>query len=356
MRRVVFLLTMIAMLMPMVANAGFLLGEEGERSLYIGGMMHPTFTYDLEAEDDEPALHFKLRMTRLFIKGNVTPNVTYFIHSKFETGGYTLLHCWVNWKANDMFSIKAGQMFSPFGRVFAVSGAKLMFMNRTPLTAMSPKFQLGIAPTVSLLDKKLDISAGIFNGKGLNGNGNAGNTDDNIMMTAKLNFAPFGNVPGDESAHMGYDELKLLVVPGFSMNSVQTVVGVDTLGNPTYDDLTTTTYGGHLCMRYNYLAFDGAMYMAGAELDTVETSSMGFSFQAGYAVGGKFEPIVRYSMLDSDTEVDDNETTTIEAGLNYYIKGYSSRLGLNYISNTTKVPGGDDIKANTINLYYEIIY
>jgi len=351
-KRTVVAVTVVCLLLPLAAEARFTLGDQGVRSLNLFGMMNAGVDYDLEAGDYDPAVSFNYGAIRLFLGGNLTPQLTYLFHHTFNKGQYGLLDCWLQWQPRQAFLVRAGQFKAPFGRFYNSSGMKLLFKGRDPIVCHCPKYQVGIAPGVCLFDGKVELNAGAFNGDGAN----TFNTDPNLMYSGNLVVAPLGPVPMDESGHPGFVDPVFAIVPGFYTNPVQVTV-VDTLGQVIgYEDVTTTSYGGAAAFRYDYLAFDAGYYMKTVEDSRTDgtVNSTGLSVQAGYAVGGKFEPIVRFTLLDPDTDGADNEVTTIEAGFNYYLKSYSSRLGLNYVNES--VSGTGTTAKSAVQLYYQFLF
>jgi hypothetical protein len=206
-------------------------------------------------------------------------------------------------------------------------------MTRNPLTDFAPKYQLGVTPVVSLPGGWLALKAGVFNGEGAN----ARNDDPGLLYSACLEITPLGPVPTEESANNGYPDPVLALIPGF-WTDAQRYVGVI--------DLCTTVFGGHAAFRWDFLALDAAFYHRIAEFPeedlTIETD--GLTFQGGYAFGGKFEPIARFTMVG----LDDAETT-IEAGANWYFNSYASRLGLNF----ARVQPAEGDATQAVRLYYE---
>ncbi len=361
MKRAVLAVTVACLLLPLAAQAKFTLGDDGGPNLSISGQLKfvaetQTFYLDYEGEplESEPAFSFYHSAASLFLTGNTWSWLEYMFHHSFVMGRYQLYECYVKVKQADNYSVTLGQSKAPFGRVYNSSGSKLMFKGRNQITRFSPKYQIGVAPGLNLFDSKVALNAGVFNGKGKNV---PLNTDPNVMVAADLTIAPFGPVPMEESAHRGFGSPVFAVVPGIYVNTVQEVARVDTLGQPLeYADVTTTSYGACAALRFDYLVFDAGYYMKDVDdprLDTV-VSSTGFTVQAGYAVGGKLEPIARFTSIDPNSGNGNDEVTAIEAGFNYYFKSYNSRLGLNYLNESTS--GTDATAKSVVKLYYQFLY
>lgn len=352
MRKALLVLAVAVLLVPMTAQAKFTLGDPGGRSLSLFGSMKAGFDYDLEAGDNDPAMSFDYSAISLFLGGNVTPGVSYLFHHTFNKGKYSLLDCWMQWKPAKTFLVRAGQFKAPFGRFYNSSGSKLMFKGRNPIICHCPQYQVGVMPGLRLSDGRYELNVGVFDGDGRN----TFNTDPHFMFAANVAIAPLGPVPMHESGHPGFDDPLFAIVPGMFVNTMQKPVR-DTAGNIIrYEDVATTSYGAAAAFRYDYLAFDAGYYMKTVDDPTIdaEVNSTGLSVQAGYAISGRYEPIFRFTMLDPDTDTPDNEKTTIEAGFNWYFKGYGSRLGLNYLTESTS--GTDATTKSIVKLYYQFLF
>lgn len=350
MRKTLLVLAVVVLLLPMAAQAKFTLGEPGVRSLSLFGCMKAGFDYDLEAGDHDPAMSFNYSAIRLFFGGNLTPELSYLFHHTFNKGQYGLWDCWLQWRPAKTFLVRAGQFKAPFGRFYNSSGLKLMFDGRNAVTCHCPKYQVGIMPGARFVDGKYEINVGVFNGEGVN----AFNADPHFLFSGNLVIAPLGPVPMHESGHPGFDSPVFSIVPGFYTNTKQ-IATEDTLGHIDYRDEATSSYGVAAAFRYDYLAFDGGYYMKAVDDGTdVVANSTGLTVQAGYAIMGEYEPIFRLTMLDPNTDVDGDDVTTIEAGLNWYLKSYNSRLGVNYLTESTSET--DATTKSIVKLYYQFLF
>jgi len=336
-------LLLVGLLLPAPAGAAFTLGEQGVRNLDIFGTAKAGADCDLEAGEGDPAVSFDFSTVSLFLGGHVAPTISYLFHHTFDKGSYGLLDCWVQWQPCGSFLLCAGQLKAPFGRFYNTSGNKLMFKTRNPIVAFYPQYQVGIAPGFSLLDGKVELGAGVFDGEGRS----VFNSDPNMMYAANLVVSPLGPVPMDESGHPGFAQPVFAIIPGWYTNAAR--IPFTTL------NVKTTSYGVGGALRYDYLAVDAGLYAKTVDDPSIgggETNSSGLTIQAGYAVQGKYEPILRLTMVDPNTATGDDEGSTLEAGVNWYFDGYSSRLGLNYLREIT----GGSVAQSVVKLYYQFIF
>lgn len=81
-------------------------------------------------------------------------------------------------------------------------------------------------------------------------------------------------------------------------------------------------------------------------------------FAGYYVMGGlkfyedKLEGLVRYDFWDPNTDLDDDQMTSITLGMNYYLDGYDSMFYLNYVINTED----PDVDNNSLVFQYQILF
>jgi len=340
------------MLLPTAARTKFMLGGPEPPYLNVAGQAKFGLDYDLEAAEMEPFLSFNNASISMFLTGKLTPKLDYFFHHSFTNGGYSIYECYIRWQALRPLSLTAGQSKAPFGRVYNSSAARLLFKGRNPLAGFAPQYQIGIRPELELFDKKVSVHAGVYDGNGRNV---SPNPDPYFMYTGCVHVAPLGPVAMEESAHNGYASPVFSITPGFHTNAVM-MPTERVPGDTVFEDVTTTAYGGHGAFRFDRLALDVAYYLSSVDDPRIDgtSRSSGLTAQAGYAVEGKLEPILRLSMVDPNLDTESDIKTIIEAGLNYYLNSYASRLGLNYY--LSKEQGSEGEEVSKLMLYYEMQY
>lgn len=321
-------------LLPAVAAARFTLGGPEPPLLNIDGQVKfgPEFAFAPAAGD--PFISFNNTAASVIGTGSLTRRLDWMMHVSMAGGTFSLLECFANWRPTDALGLVVGQQKAPFGRVYNSSAAKLLFGVRNPLAAgFAPQYQLGVTPVVSLPGGRAAFKAGVFNGEGLN----RPNDDRWLLYSACVEITPLGPLPNEESAHRGYDELVVALIPGFWTNRT---------GPVETATVTTTVYGVHAALRRQYLALDAAFYRRqdATSPGNAVTTSDGLTIQGGYAFAGRCEPVARVTMIGLA-----DATTIIEAGLNWYFNGYASRLGLNFAH---RRPARGDAQQ-TARLYYE---
>ncbi|MFP4458912.1 MAG: porin [Candidatus Zixiibacteriota bacterium] len=327
--------------------------EKGDANLKLTGSMFPGLKFDLEAEDEEPKASFGLGTVWFILSGDISEDFSYFFLYAVADGDNLFPIGNIYYKGVDNLTVRAGRFKVPFGRMYNASGLKLMFKSRNPLNSyFGHGDDIGIATKYSFMDGMLDVEGGAFNGGGTFST----NDDSYMLYSGYVSFAPMGQIPMHESAHMGYDDMKIAIMPGFSYDQE----------DPDFseDPYKMTKYGAHIAFRMQTLAVDALYYMSSTDHESWEDprATMGFSLQAGYTIG-KVEPCVRFTSYDPNTDEDNdamtlgiNSRATFEAGVNYYIDSYSSRLGLNFTNETVAEDDDDTMKKSQIDIYYELLF
>lgn len=325
-----------ALLLPAGTEARFTLGGPQPPVLNIDGQVKFGPVLMLGAGEGEPWLSFENTAASLLFSGRLPGSIGYLVHPAMAGGRFTLLECYASWQPAEMFGVVAGQQKAPFGRVYNSSASRLLFGSRNPLAAFAPQYQLGVTPSFAPVTW-LKLSAGAYNGNGPN----RVNLDPGLLYAASFEITPLGPVPTEESAHRGYDEPVVALIPGFWTNREEDVL----------HRVTTTAYGAHAALRWQFLALDAAYYRRRVntqvyhyfyEDDIVTTD--GLTAQGGYAFAGRYEPIARFTMVGLTPA-----TMTVEAGFNWYFNSYASRLGLNLVQ--VQAAGGE--ARRQAGLYYE---
>lgn len=347
-----FILMVLLGALTISCFGAFLLAEKGDANLSIAGSFFPGFAYDLEAEEN--AAGFTLGTVWLVLSGDFNKDIDYLIIYSAHDYNARMINSNIRYKGVENLELRAGYFKLPFCRMFNSTGFGLLFRTRNPMTGYFSNWDgLGLSAKYNLMDGRLAVEGGAFNG----GGNLASHQGNYLKYSGYVSFAPWGHIPGDESAHKGYDEMKLQIMPGFSFEHSDDIPDAE-------DPVSLTKMGAHVAFRMNTLAADALFYTSSRNHDSWDDSfnDMGFSLQAGYAIGN-IEPIFRFSFYDPDTDRDDdpatpalNSRTIIEAGVNYYFDSYSSRIGLNFTSQTAAEDDNDTMKRTRIDLFYTFIF
>jgi hypothetical protein len=316
-----------------------------------GFVLAPIRMYDSAPISVDPASHdgFELKMARITLDAMGTVGrLTLYSHveadltPQFQMQDYYLTGSLVL-PRDGALAVTTGQFKVPFSRQVLVRDTDIQMINKAALTTLAPGRQLGLATRLNVpVVPMVEISAGIFNGKGINV---IDNIDDNFMAVGRIALRPLGPyAPLIESA-IGPDQLSV----AFSASR-----NVLRLG--TYDETTVllgvdafASWRG-LSAYVEYLNGD-VSYPAGAP--QVPYGKAGVNFQGGYLLPipgylyRRFEVAFRYEEIDRNDTLpierpgDPNQSLrTIVGGLHYYQNGHNLKLQLEYF-HTTQIEDRD---------------
>jgi hypothetical protein len=302
-------------------------------------------TYDSAPVAVDPASHdgFELRFARITLDGTgsvgrlaLYGHVEADLTPQFQMQDYYLTGT-LALPRDGQWTLIGGQFKAPFSRQVLVRDTDIQMINKAALTTLTPGRQLGLATKLNVpVLPMVEISAGMFNGKGINV---INNIDDNFMAVGRVALRPIGwDAPLIESA-IGPDQLS--VAFNVSRNVLR-------LGN--YDETTVllgvdafASWKG-LSAYFEYLTGD-VTYTMGAP--TPNYGKAGVNFQAGYLLPipgylfRRFEIAARYEEIDRNDTVpierpgDPNQSLrTIVGGIHYYQYGHNLKVQLEYFHTT----------------------
>jgi hypothetical protein len=229
-----------------------------------------------------------------------------------------------------------GQQFAPFSRQTMLPLHTLQMVDYAQLTTLAPGRQLGVTVNLALpVIPWVQVSAGLFNGKGIN---IVENLDQNLEYVGRLAFKPIGaRVPDQESA-LGPNQVSVAGDVSYSKqafgdyNQSSLLVGADAF----FCMFGLSAYAEYL--------WGNITYTAGAPKQNYH--EQGFNAQAGYLLPipgrlwRRFEVTARYEAVAPNQTVpitgpgDPTQARdAFVAGINYYHRGHNLKLMLNYTHN-----------------------
>jgi hypothetical protein len=237
---------------------------------------------------------------------------------------------------NGFLRVVAGQQFAPFSRQTILPAHTLQMVDYAQLTTLTPGRQLGLSATLAIPAAPwLQVSAGWFNGKGVNV---VENIDTNFMYVGRVAFRPIGErAPLVESAlgpdaiwiagDISYNEQKL-----GDFTQKQLLLGADAFWS----------YRGFSA--YVEYLWGDTTYTAGAPKQNYH--EQGFNGQAGYLLPIPGWMYRRFEVTARFEAVAPNQTVPITgpgdptqaraayiAGMSYYHREHKLKLQANYIHN-----------------------
>jgi len=299
--------------------------------------------------EDDPG--FKLRRVRMGFEGRndqVKYGVTAGMSSPYdvveEAQGHDadlhLVDAYGGFSPADGLWIVGGVQKVPVSREALISSGNLTFTERAVSTAwLTPSRDLGAV--VDGRWKAFRLRLGAFNGGGdLRGDNNPGKL---LAARAEANIGPGKTY----RTHGKVDELTI-------------GVGLDAWMN---DDLSVKSsgLGGDAIIR-----FDGLALLVEARMNTLapkeelvatpgvlsETQRQGILAQLGYSVGA-FEPAVRFSTLDDDTNLEDaGDVSEILGGVTWHSDKDQVRAGAGYVVRNES--GQNVVPNDTLRAWFQI--
>jgi hypothetical protein len=317
------------------ANAG--------NQLYAGAIAQPLVRW--EQEDTQQNVTnpqhsgFALRHARAYAVGSLAGRlVTWDARIEVEmASGFQLLDAWASASANlprgGGWRITVGQHFAPFSRQTILSVGDLQMVEPAQLTGLTPGRQLGISGLLIVpAVPSLQLSVGVFNGKGINV---LDNVDDNFMYVGRIAFRPVGTrAPLIESA-LGPNAIWVAV--DFSYNKqkpgdysqYQYLVGADAF---------LSWAGASVYAEY---LWGDTHYSKGSPKPAFNTQ--GLNVQAGYLLPipgflyRRLEITARYEAVAPNRTIaiagpgDPTQGRAVwVAGLGYYHRGHNLKVQANY--------------------------
>ncbi len=260
------------------------------------------------------------------------------------------------------WKITLGQHFAPFSRQTILSVGDLQLTNFAQLVSLTPGRQLGISGMLAIpYAPWLQITAGVYNGKGINV---VENIDKNFMYVGRIAFRPIGTrAPLIESAlgpnavwvaaDISYNKQKL-----GSYNQYQLLVGADAF----LSIKGFSFYGEYL--------WGHTTYSNGAPKDKYH--EQGLNLQAGYLIPipgffyRRFEVAFRFEMVAPNQTVPitgPGDPTQARASyvpaINYYHRGHNLKMQLAYFHNQeldTKTSDGRDATYHNDSVVFSATY
>ncbi|NIM98925.1 MAG: hypothetical protein GTO24_12835 [candidate division Zixibacteria bacterium] len=296
----------------------------GKGDLKIGGILQAGFIYLAEDDpDDEDFDSFFLNRARFLFWGTIVPDkVKYFVQLDHR-GGVSVL----DYKAQFFYipktEIAVGRFLPNFTLYMPVSTAKLEMINYPLTTLMYAVWrQVGIQTTTRT--DYVDFNFGVFNGYPANNFSDENDAKDLLFRVdlkpgledVKLRFGSYAwvgfNAPPD---------------PGPPIDPHEETFEAHRFGGFATLDYTKD----EMAIRFRG-EFLGAQdeYPVGVDAKA-SWNSNAFFIHAGIQPVKQVEFLARYDYYDPDTDVDDNGSSWLTGGVNYYIDDINAMFYLNYI-------------------------
>jgi hypothetical protein len=361
--------------------------HDKSKFLKVGGRLQTQFKYiNNGTATKNQTTEFLVRRARLTFKAQVNPWGFMKLQTEFGKGSVTLKDAYVGITPEFLpgFELDVGNQYVQFSREALNSSKYLHFVERTATSQFAPFRQMGVNVFQKLLDNKIVITGGLFNGSlnpdkvgaaGLSKNqiyhidlagfkGSAGQPNS-IMYAGRLEFSPFGKFKKTQGDFGGDSQMQV------GINYYAQALGSNfAFANFGFTDskgmgADAAFRGYDLSIEAEWirrsLTFDATNPTVGVAGRDVKQNA--FSIQGGYMVMPRIELAVRYEQLDFDDNnvyvgtKGEDRVRELTVGINYYIKKHHMKIQANYVKKTFTMPTGtalpeDDQFLVTTNYYF----
>jgi hypothetical protein len=314
--------------------------------IYLGGMAQPQLKYEAQdptvTETNPRNSGFALHRARLVAAGSLRGwSVLWEARVEAEmVPAFQLLDAWLagtyELPAGGFLRVTAGQHFAPFSRQTILPAHTLQMVDFAQLVQLTPGRQLGLSGIFGIPHAPwLQLSAGIFNGKGIN---IVENLDQNFMYVGRVAYRPIGaRAPLQESA-LGPDAVWVAADVSYTkkrqgdFNEFDLLVGADAFVSIKGFSAYVEYLWGHVT------------YSPGAPKQAYH--EQGFNAQAGYLLPIPGRLYRRFEVAFRFEAVAPNQTVPITgpgdptqarasyvAGIGYYHRQHNLKVQLNYSHN-----------------------
>ncbi len=133
---------------------------------------------------------FLVRRARVIVKGRAGEWAEYRIMPEFGGSGFSIQDAHVDIAFHPAAKLRAGKFKAPISLERLQSGTALRLAERAYPSSLAPNRELGVQLYGSLLDRRLDYAAGVFNGAPDGGSVN-GDADDKKDLIGRIFAHPF---------------------------------------------------------------------------------------------------------------------------------------------------------------------
>jgi len=350
MKKLLVLFSLAIFAFPMFSNAQGCMGSDSDEGVKVVGYIQAQYEHQFLGEDVEPFRGLKsdnsfyFNRARLGVVGNIPYDFSYYVMAEFSPtkGGPYLLDAFISYKRFDPYlMVSMGQFKSPFGLELTTACQSLNVVDRSLFVneLASPFRDLGImflGSTGELFGTKdlIKYRFAITNGTGMN------NMDNNKYKdyTGRIIVSPLDWIQIGASYRTG----KQKPVKADMDPDVRTRWGVDLSVEKANFTLQTEYIDG---------VDEGSSLVGGGcgQDPTIvlgDFKKNGYMVQLLYMTPWEFQPVVKYSSYDPDSEKDYNKQDDITFGFNYFFNEWT-RVQMNYVY---RVEESGDTEAD----YHEI--
>jgi phosphate-selective porin len=309
-------------------------------TLTIGGYLQGELDAGARGDSRFPESdRFFVRRARLTASGSVMPHLTYRFQAEFAGGlgsasgvPASMTDGYIEWTKHPAAHVRFGQFKAPYGREWLLASTQLPIIERSLMTdRLGVNRQIGVEALGNVYDGRVGYFAAMVNGNGRN---TTVNDNHDFMYLVRGTATPWrepkiGRLEVGANAFWSRDTK--LTLPGeFRLDS--------TPATPAPDNLFTGRHSGAgIDGRFGRGAWsvDAEWLRVRFEQDApgapVVTSQGWYVTPAVFVFRRLVQAAGRYEWYRPDVHIDGNETTTWTGGVNYYARGDSAKLMVDYL-------------------------
>jgi hypothetical protein len=335
----------------------------GRDSLLLGGWIRPGYTYVVDSDfNDDDADGFEFYDARLIGRGDVPIAGDFGASFRFNfdvnRGNFAVRDTYGTlWYDHDLVALDVGLLKTPLGLSLLQSQSSMQLPTNTIVRRLSFGRDLG-----AQLRSEFSLGPVWVYAAGMVSNGDAGfrqrrNLDDQLVVTGRLEVAPFGKMRREEA---DLDDSDFQLTLGFSAGhngALTNDLGLQDSGaEETKIEGDVRAWFRGASLRAEYLRGMRGDNDAGPGFDR-----FGLVVQAGYVLPipleiPRFELVGRFQQADVNTSlqgdeaadylIDNTETRVVEVGANAYFARHAAKLQVMYqmtFLEEGQVPTGEDV-------------
>ena len=342
----------------------FIRSADGDFTLRPQGVLQPQLQLESVDEPDKRDTDqaFLLRRARLIFSGHAYDrDLSWKFQADFGQGAVSLKDFYVDYAAvPGTLHLRAGQWKRPFSRQFLISGTRQEFVDRAITSkASGASRDVGVA-VHNGSPAGFEYALGVFNGTGDGGRLSGVVVVDPATGEGDIESGKFSNVPDkfhpavvarvgfNGEGMKGYSEADLEGGPARFAVGASSLLDLDADG----DDVSGLRGEVDYVLKVHGFSTTGAAYAStaqdGAGLGDQSLDSLGFHVQAGYVLGERYQPAVRYALVAPNGA--DNNEQEIAAAFSVYFFGHNLKLQTDAAALTHEDPQGgrSDYRVRTL--------
>ena len=309
-------------------------------TLTIGGYVQGELDAGAVGDSRFPASdRFFVRRARLTASGNAMPNLAYRFQAEFAGGlgsasGVTasMTDGYVEWTKFSQAHVRFGQFKAPYGREWLTGSTQLASIERSLVSdRLTLNRQIGVEALGDAYGGRVGYLAAVVNGNGRN---TTVNDNHDFMYVIRGNSTPWrvtnvGRLEVGANAFWSRDA-RLSTASDFRLDSTPETTAADNLFTGRHSG---AGLDGHF--QIGVWSVDAEWLRVRFEQDgagsKVVTTRGWYVMPTAFVFHRLVQAVGRYEWYRPDVHMDGNQTSTWTGGVNYYARGDSAKLMVDYL-------------------------